>query len=360
VKVTAVTVLPVLMPPPPGGWPGSVHCALTLVDTDGGARGVGLCVTSRPRLFRSLVTAIEELGEVLVGLDASTPERVHAALTEAGAFFGPGGMLAMAVSALDTAVWDLVGKDAGLPLWKLLGGAADRVRVYDSGPPGSPLLDVDELQRAAAASVRAGHRALKVRPGPARDCGVASLVARMAAVREAVGPGTGLILDVNQGWSPAESLRMLRALEEFELLWVEDPTRMDDVAGQAEVAAAVATPVCAGEYHAGPAALLRLIRERAADILMVDLMRVGGITPFRWVAGAAAADGIPLVSHLFPEVFAPLIAAWPNGYMVEQVPWSAALFEEVPTVTDGYLQLGNEPGLGLRVDRGFAERHRAW
>jgi L-alanine-DL-glutamate epimerase-like enolase superfamily enzyme len=318
---------------------------------------VGLCATPRPLLFRSLVTALQELGEAAVGYDVSEPERLHAALVDPENFFGPGGVLSMAAAAIDMGVWDLIGRDAGRPLWQLLGGAASRVRTYDSGTL-VPGLSLDELQTAAAGSVAAGHRAMKMRPGPDRDGPVAAVVARVAAVREAVGPDIDLMIDINQGWTPSRSIALIRALEPLGLTWVEDPTRMTDVAGLAAVAAAVTTPLCAGEYYAGPAPLLRLLQERAVDILMIDLMRVGGVTSFRHIASSAALFEVPIVSHLFPELNAHLLAAVPNGYMAEYMPWTRPLFETVPEVTDGWLNLGPEPGFGVRLDHSFVGRHR--
>jgi L-alanine-DL-glutamate epimerase-like enolase superfamily enzyme len=271
-------------------------------------------------------------------------------------WIGPGGMLHIAAAALDIAVWDILGKASGEPLWRLLGGHSDRARVYDSGS----LLanDLDALQRAASASVANGYRAMKMRPGPDRHGRISEVVRRVSAVREAVGFDVDLMYDVNQTWSVPRAIRAAKALEEFELFWIEDPTAMHDIPGQAAIAAAVDVPICSGEYHYDAPSLLRLLEARAVDYLMVDLLRMGGITHFRKVAAVANAFGVPVASHLVPEVFAHCIAAIPNGLMVEGMPWTEPLFQGLPQLEDGRIVLSERPGHGLSLDEKFVSAHK--
>lgn len=360
-KITGVEVTPVLLPReipkdyPVADW--TLPAVVVRLRTDAGIDGIGHAVTLMPEYARSLATMVEELGGLLVGEDPRQPERLSGRMLYPANWIGPGGLLNIAACALDVAIWDIVGKETGQPLWRLLGGNADRARVYESGGLISP--DRDSLQEAAARNVAAGYTAMKMRPGPGRHGRVSAVVDHVAAIREVIGYDVDLMLDVNQTWLPSRAIRVGRALEPYELFWLEDPTLMHDVEGQAAIARALDMPVCSGEYHFGVPPLLRLLQARAVDYLMVDLMRVGGITPFRKVAGMAEAFGVPVASHLVPEVFAHLIAAIPNGLIVEGMPWTQALFTGLPELIDGNLVLSERPGLGLELDEDFVRRHRA-
>jgi L-alanine-DL-glutamate epimerase-like enolase superfamily enzyme len=271
-------------------------------------------------------------------------------------FVGPGGLLNIAATAIDIALWDILGKETGQPLWRLLGGFSDSVRTYQSNLAMGSRPDV--LQRQTADLVAQGHRAVKIRPHAERDTRVADVVARVRAVREAIGYDIDLMYDVNQTWTPSRAIRVGRALEEFELFWLEDPTAMHDIEGQAAVAQALDVPICSGEYHYNPVSLLRLLKARAVDYLMVDLCRMGGITQFRKAAALAESFGVPVASHLIPEVFAHCIAAVPNGLIAESMEWSSILFDGLPILADGKLHLSERPGHGLTLRADVVERYR--
>ncbi len=360
-KITRVDVRTVLVP---RELPQNYHvkdnwdlpAVVATVHTDAGIDGIGHTITLMPEHTGSLAAMVEELGGLLVGMDPRRPEAISARMMYAANWVGPGGLLNTAACALDVAVWDILGKDTGQPLWRLLGGHADRARVYESGGLISP--DIDALQRAAERNVRQGYRAMKMRPGRHRHGRIAQVVEHVQAVREVIGEDVDLMLDINQTWLPSRAIRAGRALDPLELFWIEDPAPMHDIAGQAAVAAALDTPICSGEYHYGVPPLLQLLQAKAVDYLMVDLMRVGGITPFRKVAGMAEAFGVPVASHLVPEVFAHLIAAIPNGLIVEGMPWTSDLFEGLPELRDGQLVLSERPGHGLTLNQSFLARQR--
>jgi L-talarate/galactarate dehydratase len=333
---------------------GDVPVAVVRVRTDAGIEGIGHAITLQPEFRKTLAAAVRDIGDVLIGEDPTRPEQAMRKIMYPANWIGPGGVLNIAASAFDIALWDIVGKVAGLPLWRLLGGTTSRPAVYDSG---TLLSNVDALQDAAAMAVARGHRALKMRPGPTMHGDMAGIVRRVEAVREAIGPGIALMLDVNQSWTPARAIQVGRRLDGSELAWIEDPVAMHDIRGQAEVARSLDVPICAGEYHYGLPPLLALLQERACDILMIDLMRVGGITQFRKAAGLAEAFGIPLASHLIPEVFAHLIAAVPNGYIVEYMPWTEPIFTGLPELKDGRLVLSERPGHGLSLDDAYLREH---
>jgi L-talarate/galactarate dehydratase len=361
VKITAVDVLLVQTERTVIGTDGArlggladLPVVVVRVRTDDGLEGLGHAVSLQEEFRKTLATAVREIGDVLIGEDPTRPEQVMGKIIYPANWIGPGGVLNIAASAFDVALWDIIGKAAGLPLWRLLGGASDRPAVYDSG---TLLSNVDALQDAAAMAVARGHRALKMRPGPTLHGDAAGIVRRVQSVREAIGPDIALMLDVNQSWTPARAIQVGRRLEACELAWIEDPAPMHDVRGQAEVARCLDVPICAGEYHYGLAPLLALLQERAVDILMVDLMRIGGITQFRKAAGLAEAFGVPVASHLLPEVFAHLIAAIPNGYIVEGMPWTEPIFTGLPELENGRLVLSERPGHGLSLDEAYLRAH---
>jgi L-alanine-DL-glutamate epimerase-like enolase superfamily enzyme len=142
------------------------------------------------------------------------------------------------------------------------------------------------------------------------------------------------------------------------LFWLEDPTAHDDYPGLARIADNLTTPIAAGEYHYGIVPFRHLVEARSIDIVMVDLLRVGGITQWMKVAGLAEAFNLPIVSHLVPEIHVHLVAAAPNGLTVEYMPWSLRLFEQTPAIEDGQLMVPNEPGLGLAFDQSAIKRYQ--
>lgn len=361
-KITSIEVGTYMMPRHvPRGYEGRRWEVLPTVvahlRTDTGIEGIGHTITLNHEFTRSLATMVGEIGELMIGQDPRRTEQALSKVIYPANWVGPGGLLNIAACAIDIALWDIVGKDLGQPLWRLLGGANDRIRVYDSGSLIG--VDVETLQRGAESALKAGYRAMKMRPGGDRHGRIKDTVARVRAIRDVIGYDVDLLYDVNQTWTPSRAIRAGRALEEFELFWIEDPTLMHDVAGQAAVARALDVPICSGEYHYDMPALLKLLEARAVDYLMVDMMRMGGITQFRKVAAMAEAFGVPVASHLIPEVFCHCIAAIPNGLIVEGMPWTQGLFRGLPELADGKLVLTERPGHGLELDPEAVKKHRA-
>jgi L-alanine-DL-glutamate epimerase-like enolase superfamily enzyme len=261
----------------------------------------------------------------------------------------------MATAAIDIAIWDLTGKAAGLPLWRLLGGFRDRVPAYASLRLGRDKQPA-ELPGIARSLVEQGFRAMKTNLGP--DTSVEVAVNRIRGVREAIGKDVRLMVDVNSLWSPATAIRVGHALEEFELFWIEDPAPTTNLQGLAGVRQALRTPVMAGETLFGLHPFRPLFEAGAVDLVMPDIMRVGGITPYLKVAHMAEAFGIPCASHLMPEISAQVVAAVPNGLIVEYVPYATKLFRNCPPIENGDLVLSEQPGHGLELDDDFAKAHR--
>lgn len=182
-------------------------------------------------------------------------------------------------------------------------------------------------------------------------------VNRMKVLREAIGPDIKLMCDINQRWTVYQAVSIGQRVEPYHLHWLEDVTRADDFQGLATVTAALKTPIAGGEYVWGIEPFRQMLERRSVDIAMIDLVRVGGITQWMKVAGMAEAHNIPVVSHLIPEVHVHLIAAVPNGEIVEYMPWCRNLFESPPLPVNGEMTVPSSPGLGLAftraIDQGF-------
>jgi L-alanine-DL-glutamate epimerase-like enolase superfamily enzyme len=182
-------------------------------------------------------------------------------------------------------------------------------------------------------------------------------VERIRVIREAIGPDIDLMCDINQRWDVRQAISIGRRIEEYHLFWLEDVVAPDDYAGLASVAAALATPLAGGEYVYGKVPFRHMLEARSVDIVMIDVLRAGGITQWLKIAGMAEAFNLPVVNHLYPEVSVHLVAAIPNGLTVEYMPWSSRLFEEVPVQVDGELAVPEKPGLGLAFDEAALRRY---
>jgi L-talarate/galactarate dehydratase len=330
------------------------------VETDAGAEGLGVAYFGGA-LTKTLQHAIEELGALIVGDDPVRVEAVHAKLKNAaGGSAGPGGIYHLALSALDTALWDIRAKSVDLPLWKLLGGARERVPTYASGALMRGL-SLDRVVKAAATLKDRGWREMKTQLALPGETTPAIEVERMVKIREAIGPDIKLMCDINQRWRPEQAIDIGKRVEDagVGLFWLEDVTAADDFPGLARITRALSTPVAGGEYVWGIVPFRHMMEARSVDVPMIDLVRVGGITQWLKVAGMAEAFNLPVVSHVIPEFHAHLVAAIPNGLTVEYMPWLVPLFKEVPVQQNGELAMPTKPGLGLEFDLKTIDRYRA-
>jgi L-talarate/galactarate dehydratase len=355
-KITNVEVIPVSVaresPDRPDRAP--LYTVVVVMRTDDGLEGIGHTMAPRKTLFAALLAAVRDLAELLIGEDAREPERLYYKMQEAARWFAPGGLVDVAVCALDIAAWDLAAKALQMPLYRLLGGHRDRIPAYASTFLGRTL-SIEQLRRTAESLIDQGFHAIKM--NVAGQHSLSQEVARVRAVRAAVGEDVQLMADATWLWSPWDAIRVGRAIEEYLPTWLEDPVPSEDVGGLAEVAGCLDTPIAAGERLFGITPFRDLLERKALDIVMVDLMRCGGITPFRRIAALSEVFCRPVVSHLQYEVCAHLIAAVPNGMTVEWMPWTSPLFNGLPQLEDGQLVLTSRPGHGLELDREFVDKH---
>jgi L-alanine-DL-glutamate epimerase-like enolase superfamily enzyme len=322
--------------------------------TDQGLVGIGLTFFGGA-LTATLRTAVEGLATLLIGEDPTQTEAIAAKLRRAAGSSGPGGIFTLALSAIDMACWDLKGKALGQSVCALLGGLRDRVPTYASGALMRPH-PIDYLAKAGPRLRDGGFRQMKMQCGS--EPTVAASVERVRVMRESIGPDVDLMCDINQLWSVNQAIEVGRRIEDYHLFWLEDPTAHDDFPGLARIADALTAPIAAGEYHYGIVPFRHMLENRSIDIVMIDLLRAGGITQWMKIAGMAEAFNLPVVSHLVPEIHVHLIAAIPNGLTVEYMPWTLRLFEETPKIDNGQLVVPKKPGLGLAFDQAAIKKYQ--
>ena len=315
-----------------------------------GLEGVGFSYSKRAGGPAQYAHAKEVAG-LLVGEDPADIPRLYERLLWAGASVGRSGLATQALAALDIALWDLKAKRADLPLAKLIGAHRDSVRTYNTsgGFLSAPL---EEVRENAARSLEAGIGGIKIKVGHP-DAAVDR--ARVEAVRETIGEDTPLMVDANQQWDRPAALRMGRWLEQFDLVWIEEPLDAYDVEGHRQLADALDTPIATGEMLASVAEHVRLIDARACDILQPDAPRVGGITQFLKLATLADHAGLQLAPHFAMEIHLHLAAAYPREPWVEHFDWLDPLFEERLETREGRMLVPDRPGLGITL----SERCRA-
>jgi len=327
------------------------------VATVDGIEGIGVTFFGGA-LTRALKEAVDAFGALIVGDDPLRTEAIADKLRNAAGTAGPSGIFSLALSAIDTALWDIKGKTVNLPLATLLGGRRDKVPAYASGAL-MRTFPLAHLAKAAETLVKNGYTQMKTQAALLGGATPEQEVERIRAVRQAIGPDVALMCDINQRWTVDQAVSIGRRFEEFHLAWLEDVTTADDYAGLAHVTDKLEMPVAGGEYVYGIAPFRQMLEHRSVDIAMIDLFRVGGITQWMKVAGMAEAFNVPVVSHLIPEIHVHLIAAIPNGRVVEYMPWTARLFEDPPVPVRGEMTVPGGPGLGLRFSAEIRRRFAA-
>ena len=319
--------------------------------TEQGVSGLGFSYSKRAGGPAQYAHA-REVAEILIGEDPNDIAKLYNKLLWAGASVGRSGVATQALAALDIALYDLKAKRAGLPLAKLLGSYRDSVRTYNTSG-GFLNASIDEVKERASQSLAEGIGGIKIKvglPDSAED------LRRVAAVREHIGPDVPLMVDANQQWDRATALRMGRKLEQFDLVWIEEPLDAYDAEGHAALALALDTPIATGEMLASVAEHERLIATRACDIIQPDAPRVGGITQFLRLATLADQAGLDLAPHFAMEIHLHLAAAYPREPWVEHFDWLDPLFNERLETREGRMIVPDRPGLGVT----FSDQARVW
>jgi L-alanine-DL-glutamate epimerase-like enolase superfamily enzyme len=324
-----------------------------LHDSEGGV-GTGYSYTIGTGGSSVVRLVHDHLAPELIGRDADMVEDIWRALLFKTHATWPGAVVSLALAAIDTALWDLRCRRAGLPLYLLAGGAQERVPVYTT-EGGWLQLGPEELVEGALEAKERGFRGVKLKVGKP---GVAEDAARVAAVRAAVGPALELMVDANQGLTPDGALRRARALAELDLAWLEEPLPADDVEGHARLAAAGLVPLAVGESLYSPGQFKEYLARGACSVVQVDVARIGGVTPWLKVAHLAEAFGLPVAPHFLMELHVSLAAAVPNGRWVEHIPQLDEVALSEVTIHEGCAVPSEEPGLGIEWNWPAIEQRR--
>jgi mandelate racemase len=317
-------------------------------------------ITGRAYLFcylRAAAPAIMSLlGEVerVAKGSAIAPGELWAKLARRFTLIGVQGVVRMAMAGFDVACWDALAVAAGKPLAAFLGAQPRLIPAYNSCGLGLRD-DLGALADEAEKLLVNGFPGIKLRLGYST---LREDVAAVRAVRKRVGDGVALMVDYNQALDVEEALLRGRALDTENIYWLEEPIRHDDYAGTARLARELKVPIQVGENFSLPAAMTAAIEQRAADYVMPDLERIGGVTGWRQAAEIAQSHGIKMSSHLFPETSAHLLAATPTCHFLEYVDWANKLLEEPLAIVDGHAVVPSRPGSGMVWDKKAVERYR--
>ncbi len=323
---------------------GSVDQApLILIDleTEEGVRGASYIFTPAPYALKPVVQLVEALGKMLKG-DPVAPVAIEQKLRKRLTLLQVQGLQALALSGIDVACWDVVAKAAGLPLASLLGGSPGPIPAYNSN--GLGIMGPERAAKEAVQLAAPGFKAIKVRLGYPT---IAEDVAVVRAVRHAVGDAVILMSDYNQALAPPEAEARARALDAEGLAWIEEPVRFNDYAGCARVAAAAATPIQIGESCWGVYDMQQALDAGACDFFMPDLGKIGGVTGWLRAAALAEPRGLPISTHLFPEVSAHLMAVTPTAHWLEYVDWANPILAAPLELREGNAVVPERPGNGL-------------
>ena len=323
---------------------------LVLLDlvTDEGVTGTSYVFCYTPAALKPVASLVANL-EAMVKGDAVAPVALAAKFDQRFRLLGPQGLVGIALAALDMAAWDAIAKAAGLPLVDLLGGRSRPVRAYDS----YGMVPIDEVAGIASAAMERGFRAMKIKVGYAD---VRDDVKAIREVRRVAGAAMTLMIDYNQSLLLAEALRRAPYLDDEGVTWVEEPLRADDDAGHAQLAVAMRTPLQLGENWWGPNDMARSIAARACRLAMPDVMKIGGVTGWMRAAALAQSAGLPVSSHIFPEISAHLLAVTPTCDWLEFLDLAGPLLAEPAQVVDGCVAASSRQGAGLIWDDGKVAR----
>src|SRR5271170_991046 len=364
-----------------GGMQASRGGLLVEVETDDGITGIGEAGAGGGST-RNVIE--QQLRPMLLGADPLLIEGLWQKMFARTRQFGRRGIVMQAISGIDIALWDIAGKVAKMPVYKLLGACRDRVEAYASGGFYQEGKSAADLAGEAEGYRARGFKGMKMKVGrnPSTQTHLRELIgnaqfcevepeedlARVAAVRQALGPHLKLMVDVNCAWSPAMAIEMGRAMEPYKLYWIEEPVATDDIEGSASVAAALATPIAGYETELGLYGFRELIDRGAVDIVQPDLAWSGGFSECRRIAAYAQAHHRMVAPHAFASavnLVAALhfAAAMPNALVLEWDQNPNAIRDELlkdplKLESEGTVKLPERPGLGIELDRGAVERYR--
>jgi len=357
-KITAIDSYVLTIPTPEPMARNYAHQKLVVADiaTDEGVKGLGYSLVFGGGGAEAVHAYLQtRLAPALLGEDPLRIEFLWEKMFRTDMGIKKQGIAAYALSALDIGLWDIAGKSAGLPLYKMWGAVSDRIPAYGSG--GWSKYSERELIAEAERYAAQGCRYYKMKihhPDPLENR------KRVEAVQRALGGGVRMMVDVNQRLEPLASIRQARALEDLDLVWYEEPVLADDMAGCADVARAIAIPVATGENNYTRFEFRELIERGAASYLMPDVCRALGFSETMRIGHLAAAHQTAVAPHVVHELSLQVVGALSNGFLVEFIDWTPPdLFEEMPACSDGCFAIPDRPGHGMALAKGARERYRS-
>jgi mandelate racemase len=326
------------------------HFPMVLLDlhTDEGVSGCAYVFTYGAWALKPVAELLRAMEPMLKGQPCA-PQAIEQMLRKRMRLIGPHGLVTMAMAAIDMAAWDAHCKAAGLPLYAVLGGTRRASRAY--GPVG--MSGMQGSAQEAEAQARLGFTAVKAKIGYGS---VDEDRAVIDAMRRTMGPGVRLMVDYNQALDVPEGMARCKALDAEGLVWIEEPTTAEDLIGHGRIKDAAVTPIQAGENWWGPLEFRKAINAGASDLLMPDVMKIGGITNWLKIMAMAEVYGTPLSNHLFPEVSAHLMAVSPTAGWFEFADWSHPILAEPLDAQGGQVLPSDKPGIGLTWDESAIQR----
>jgi L-talarate/galactarate dehydratase len=329
------------------------HVAMLTADieTVNGAHGIGFSYSLRAG-SAALFAHAKELAVELIGEDPRDIGRLWEKLAWLGASVSRTGVTVQAIAAFDIALWDLKARTAGMSIGKLLGVYRDDVPCYNTSG-GYLSASTPEVLANVDASLARGLGGIKLKVGQPE---LKKDIERVAAVRAHVGDGVPMMVDANQQWDYTTALRAGRVLDEYALVWLEEPLSAHDYEGHAQLRERLDTPIATGEMLSSVAECGELIRHRSVTFLQPDAPRVGGITPFQKIAAQADTHRLKLAPHFVMEIHIHLACAYPHEAWVEHIEWLEPAFNERLEIKDGRMLMPAGPGLGFTI----SDRAATW
>lgn len=311
-----------------------------------GSEGIGYAYTIGTGGSSVVALLNDHLLPQLLGKSPANIEQIWRSLYFSTHATAVGAMTSLAMAAIDTALWDWRAKRNGNPLWIEAGGAQEQVPVYTT-EGGWLQLPIDTLVRESLAAQAQGFKGAKIKVGKSH---VSADIERIAAVREAVGPGFEVMVDANQVFEVGEAIRRARQFEQFDLAWFEEPLPADDVSGHIRLSERTSLPIAVGESLYSLSQFREYLQHGACSIVQVDVARIGGITPWLKVAHLAESFNVAVCPHFLMELHVSMCAAVPNASWVEYIPQLDSITRSRIDITDGYARPPATPGLGIEWD----------
>ena len=325
----------------------SVGCVLLTIKTDMGISGEGYLFSLNAKNIKIYHERLSKVASLLIGQDPLLLPSILKKINHLIDSIGRDSISIAALSTLDTALWDINGKASNLPLHRLFGIHRTKVKAYASG--GLWLSQsIDSIVNEAHEFLRQGFLAMKIRVGSGNN---SVDIERFRELRKAIGQEVELMADANQGLSIDDAITLGKALEEYDLIWLEEPVNAYDYKGHAKVKKQVAIPIASCENEYSIEGIYKMLDARGCDIVMPDLQRIGGISEMKATAQLASTFKVPISTHIFTEQSLCVAGSEENCISVEHMPWFERLFNEPMDIIDGHIVIPERPGTGFTFNQ---------